>query len=225
MQKITPPEDIKNLMMRVKVIAGMSLSSLAESLNVAVPEDLRREKGWVGQLLEKVLGATAGNKPEPDFIDLGIELKTIPINAKGNPMESTYVCVVPLTKTQGINWDTSLVKTKMNHVLWLPVEADKKIPLGERRVGMGILWKASRQIETKLATDYNEFIDRIVLGDVESITADQGEILQIRPKAANSKALTDGVGEDGDKIKTLPRGFYLRPKFTKDIINQWRHDK
>lgn len=222
MQNITPPEDITELMMRVKSIAGMSLSSLANSLNISVPENLRREKGWVGQLIEKVLGATAGNKPEPDFIGLGIELKTIPVNAKGNPMESTYVCVVPLTQTKGVNWDTSLVKTKMNHVLWVPIEADKQIPLGERRVGMGILWKASKQLEAMLATDYNEFIDRIALGEVESITADQGELLQIRPKAANSSILTDGIGDEGETIKTLPRGFYLRPKFTKDILNQWR---
>ena len=223
MQNITPPEDIDELMMRVKTIAGMSLSSLADSLNIAIPEDLRREKGWVGQLIEKVLGATAGNKPEPDFIGLGIELKTIPIDKKGNPRESTYVCVVPLTEVQGVNWETSLVKTKMSHVLWVPIEADKQIPLADRRVGMGILWKASKQIEIRLATDYNEFIDRIALGEVESITADQGELLQIRPKAANSAVLTDGIGDQGESIRTLPRGFYLRPKFTKDIIKQWRN--
>ncbi|MFT5521994.1 MAG: DNA mismatch repair protein MutH, partial [Enterobacterales bacterium] len=93
MSIISAPENTEQLLQRVQTIAGMNLASLAQSLNIQVPEDLRREKGWVGQLLEKVLGATAGNKPEPDFVGLGIELKTLPIDARGFPSESTYVCV------------------------------------------------------------------------------------------------------------------------------------
>ena len=43
-------------------------------------------------------------------------------------------------------------------------------------------------------------MDMIVLGKVESITARHGQVLQIRPKAANSKALTEAIGEDGQRI-------------------------
>lgn len=219
---INAPDNVEQLMHRVQTIAGMNLASLAQSVNIEVPENLRREKGWVGQLLEKVLGATAGNKPEPDFIGLGIELKTLPIDARGYPSESTYVCVVPLAHTDGLHWNNSLVKAKLSQVLWVPIEADKKIPLAKRRVGMGILWQPDTETESKLAVDYDEFIDRITLGKVESITAHQGEFLQIRPKAANSSVLTKGIGDEGQAIKTLPRGFYLRPSFTRNIIRQWR---
>jgi len=219
---IQPPTTIEQLMQRVEMIAGMDLASLARSIQVDIPENLRREKGWVGQMLEKVLGATAGNKPEPDFVDLGIELKTLPIDSRGFPSESTYVCVVPLAHTVGLHWNNSLVRAKLNHVLWLPVEADKNIPLAKRRVGMGILWQPTSEIESKLACDYDEFIDRITLGEVEAITAHQGEFLQIRPKAANSSVLTAGIGAEGQSIRTLPRGFYLRPSFTRQIISQWK---
>jgi len=220
--EISPPQNIEQLKQRVQIIAGMTLSELAASVNISVPEDLRREKGWVGQLVEKVLGATAGNKPEPDFINLGIELKTLPIDKKGRPSESTYVCVVPLKHTEGLHWENSLVKAKLNHVLWVPIESDKHIPLAHRKVGMGIFWQADTEIEAILSTDYNEFIDRITLGEVESITADQGNFLQIRPKAANSSVLTDGIGNEGQSIRTLPRGFYLRPAFTRKIISDWQ---
>ena len=47
----------------------------------------------------------------------------------------------------------------------------------------------------------------IVLGQVERITARHGEVLQLRPKAANSKALTEAIGAQGEPILTLPRGF------------------
>ena len=223
MQQITPPSSDDELMRRVQLIAGSQLGALANSINVDIPENLKREKGWVGQLVEKILGATAGNKPEPDFQSIGVELKTLPIDSRGFPSESTYVCVVPLAHTEGLYWENSLVRQKLNKVLWLPIEADKNIPLAKRRVGMGILWSPDDATESKLARDYDEFIDSITLGEVESITAHQGEFLQIRPKAANSSVVTQGIGEMGQSIKTLPRGFYLRPAFTREIIRQWQN--
>jgi hypothetical protein len=57
-------------------------------------------------------------------------------------------------------------------------------------------------------------MDMIVLGQVERITARHGEVLQLRPKAANSKALTEAIGAQGEPILTLPRGFYLKKNFT-----------
>ena len=61
-------------------------------------------------------------------------------------------------------------------------------------------------------------MDMIVLGQVDQITARHGEFLQIRPKAANSKALTEGIGRDGQPVMTLPRGFYLKKTFTAPLL-------
>ncbi|MGL4907400.1 MAG: DNA mismatch repair endonuclease MutH, partial [Plesiomonas sp.] len=44
------------------------------------------------------------------------------------------------------------------------------------------------------------------------------EVLQLRPKASNNRALTDAVGRNGQPIKTLPRGFYLKKAFTAAIL-------
>ena len=49
-------------------------------------------------LLETALGATAGSKAEQDFSHLGIELKTLPINAEGFPLETTFVSLAPLVQ-------------------------------------------------------------------------------------------------------------------------------
>lgn len=62
----------------------------------------------------------------------------------------------------------------------------------------------------QLKRDWEELMDLIVLGKVETITARHGEVLQIRPKAANARALTEAIGEFGQPIMTLPRGFYLK---------------
>ena len=61
-------------------------------------------------------------------------------------------------------------------------------------------------------------MEMIALGEVESITAHHGEILQLRPKAANGQALTHAIGRNGEMIQTRPRGFYLRSHFTYSLL-------
>ena len=73
------PKSESELLNRALNISGLSLRELADELDIVVPENLRRDKGWVGQIIEKHLGAQAGSRPEQDFEELGIAFKTIPI--------------------------------------------------------------------------------------------------------------------------------------------------
>jgi len=199
-------------------LAGYSLGELAALAGLPIPADLKRDKGWTGVLLELWLGASAGSKPEQDFAALGVELKTIPIDGRGKPLETTFVCVAPLTGNTGISWETSHVRHKLKRVLWMPVEGDRAIPLAERRVGSPLLWSPNEEEDRQLRLDWEELMDMIVLGQVERITARHGEVLQLRPKAANSKALTEAIGAHGELILTLPRGFYLKKNFTGALL-------
>ena len=213
-----PPDDEASLLARAQDLAGLTLETLADRAGLPMPADLKRDKGWVGMLLEWHLGASAGSKAEQDFAHLGIELKTIPIDAQGKPLETTFVCVAPLTGNSGVTWLTSHVRHKLARVLWIPVEGGREIPLRERRVGAPLLWSPDAEEDEMLRQDWEELMDMIVLGRVEQITARHGAWLQIRPKAANSKALTEGIGDQGQPIMTLPRGFYLKKSFTGPLL-------
>lgn len=217
----SPPATEEILYQRALNLAGYTMGELARYASLPIPKDLKKDKGWVGMLLELYLGANAGSKPEQDFPHLGVELKTIPVDRQGKPLETTFVCVAPLTGNSGITWQTSHVKHKLQKVLWIPVEGERSIPLSERRVGTALLWTPSEQEENQLRNDWEELMDLIVLGKVESITARHGEVLQIRPKAANGKALTNAVGEHGQPILTLPRGFYLKKNFTSALLSRY----
>ena len=218
---VSPPESESVLLKQAEAIAGWTLGELAAGANISVPADLRRDKGWVGGLLELWLGASAGSRPEQDFASLGIELKTIPVNALGYPLETTFVCVAPLTGNSGVVWKTSHVRHKLKRVLWIPVEGDRKIPLAQRHIGSPLLWSPTPEEEEQLRLDFEELMDLIVLGHVERITARHGEVLQLRPKAANSRVLTEAIGTDGAPILTLPRGFYLKKNFTAALLARY----
>lgn len=217
---IPPPATETELMHRVNDIAGLTLGQLANKHQLLVPKNLLHNKGWIGQLIEQELGANAGSKPEQDFLHLGIELKTIPINKAGNPLETTYICVAPLINIQGLSWQQSLVFHKLQRVLWIPIEGERQIPIADRQIGTGILWQPNEKDLALLQQDWEEIMELIAMGKVENITARQGEVLQLRPKAANSSVLTEAIAFNG-RIKLVnPRGFYLKKHFTASILTQ-----
>ena len=214
------PNSIEELMQRAESMAGLTLGQLAHYHGIEMPKDLKRHKGWVGQLIELELGALAGSKPEQDFVHLGVELKTIPINRLGKVLETTYVTVAPLTNIQGLTWEESVVCHKLQQVLWVPVQGDRGIPLSERQIGSPILWQPSLEESELLKQDWEEIMEFISLGQVDRVTARHGEVLQLRPKAANSQVLTNSIGRDGELTQTNPRGFYLKTQFTQKILSQ-----
>ena len=222
--KFSPPESEQELLSRVTALAGKNLSQLGGEIHWPVPENLKHDKGWIGQLIEVHLGASAGNLSAPDFQHLGIELKTIPLKQNKKAKETTFVCATPLINHMGLLWQDSCVYHKLSRVLWLPVEADPDIAIAERKVGTGFIWSPSAEQMQVLQQDWEEFMELISMGQVETITAHLGEYLQIRPKAANGSVLTTGIGSKGQKKQTLPRGFYLRTLFTNQILQEQFND-
>lgn len=214
------PQTETELLARCSMIAGMTLGELAKLAKVKIPKDFKRHKGWAGQLIELWLGAEAGSKPTQDFQHLGIELKTIPVDQKGVPLETTYVCYCPLQGLQGLNWLNSNVFNKLQRVLWLPVQGSRDIAPADRIIGNGFLWSPNTYQIDVLRNDWEELMEAIVLGNVAQITARMGDALHLRPKAASGQITTEAIGNSGTLIQTRPRGFYLRKSFTKHILQQ-----
>ncbi|WP_288064920.1 DNA mismatch repair endonuclease MutH [Rodentibacter caecimuris] len=219
------PQTLTQLLQRAQSIAGLTFGELADELTIPVPPNLKRDKGWVGMLLETALGATAGSKAEQDFAHLGVELKTLPINEQGFPLETTFVSLAPLTQNSGVQWENSHVRHKLSCVLWIPIEGSRHIALRERHIGTPILWQPSPEQECQLKRDWEELMEYISLGRLNEITARIGEVMQLRPKGANSKAITKGIGKNGEVMDTLPLGFYLRKEFTAGILREFLNDE
>jgi DNA mismatch repair protein MutH len=217
---LPPPRDEAELIERAAALAGLRLAELALRLNAKVPPNLLRAKGFVGGLLERALGASAGSRALPDFPELGIELKTLPVDRAGAPVESTFVCTIPLTEIGQVEWADSRVRRKLATVLWVPVEGERSIAVGERRIGQALLYRLTSEDEAVLRADWEELAGFIGRGHVEELTGHLGRFLQIRPKAAHSRARRVGFDADGAPFAALPKGFYLRPSFTRTLLER-----
>jgi DNA mismatch repair protein MutH len=218
---VRAPESERELLDRARALAGRTFAEIAARLALEVPASLARAKGFVGQLVEKALGATASSRPIPDFHTLGIEVKTLPIDRAGRPTESTYVSRLELSPTRDSRWESSALRGKLARILWVPVEADPSTAIAARRFGTAVLWSPSAEEERQLRADYEEMLELVAHGFVDSITAHRGKVLQIRPKAANAKMRAPGIDDEGGTRMTLPRGFYLRRKFTAEILERY----
>ncbi len=214
------PTSEQELLDRCYQLAGLTLAELAAMHRIELPVDLRREKGIVGQLLEVALGASAGSKAEPDFPHLQIELKTIPVDEQGRPLESTYVCVAPMTGFTVERFEDSWVYRKLSRVLWVPVLASRQIPLQQRVIGRAFLWQPTEQELAILRQDWEELMELLRLGKLSHIKGQHGTALQLRPKGANSQVRTNALDEDGATVQALPRGFYLKTSFTSALLQR-----
>lgn len=213
------PDSTDELLKRARSVAGLRLGHLAADLGWLVPDDLRRHKGWIGRLLEETLGADAANAIV-DFTALGVELKTIPVDRKGRPRETTFVCSVPLARPDEVRWKDSRTREKLSRVLWIPILTDDELAIGDRLVGSPLLWSPTPEEERLLAGDWRDHLQVIRHGGVDDITAHDGRALQIRPKGATADSTTWSVDGDGNAVLTQPRAFYLRTSFTADLLER-----
>ncbi len=212
---LSPPANEAELLARARALAGRSVDGLAREFGSPIDGLGVRTKGKVGTLVERSLGATGGSSATWDFPALRVELKTIPVDARGMPRESTFVCTVSLADADRTEWLTSWARAKLSRVLWVPVTVD---PKGGRTFGDAMLWSPSDEQERVLAADFEEILGRVGAGDIEALTGRVGRWLQLRPKAAHGRVRTLVPGADGTMVSTVPRGFYLRSLFTGPIL-------
>lgn len=205
------PHDEAELLERAYALEGRRLDEIAALLDVPLQMGARA-KGVPGDLLERALGATSGPAAAPDFPALGVELKSVPIGPRGAPSESTYVCTVPLAGADRAEWATSWARRKLACVLWVPILTRAL------RVGRAVLWRPTPAQEAVIEADFDEIVGLVGAGKIEALDARAGRWLQARPKAAHGRVRTVAFGPGDERIEALPRGFYLRARFTGAIL-------
>lgn len=216
------PPDIDALLALARALEGVTLGELAQALGVAAPRRLGERKGWAGGLIEIALGADAGHDAEPDFLTLGVELKTIPLRADGRAAASTWVTHVPLDAARAaLPLERSSLWRKLSTLLWVPI-SDLELELVQRRVGRAHLWRPAAAEVDMIARDYDDLMALVLDGRTDEITAHLGDALQIRPKGRSGRDRVAALDADFGRGSTGTRGFYLRAAFTTAVLRRLR---
>jgi DNA mismatch repair protein MutH len=103
-------------------------------------------------------------------------------------------------------------------VLFVPVIGARGRALDERRFGRALLWSPTDEQDRALAHDFDDIVGLVGAGASKQLDARLGRYLQMRPKARDGSARTVVYGDDGERLGTVPRGFYLRASFTGALL-------
>jgi DNA mismatch repair protein MutH len=208
------------LLAHARALVGVELAELADALGLPVPAGRVRTKGWSGQIIEHELGVAVGGTRGPDFAALGIELKTVPVDAALVPLESTAVCQIDPVAIAAESWDDSYVKHKLARVLFVALEVPPGArSVGERRVAAVRLWSPDAEQERLLRADFELFVRGYFRqGRTDDITGHLGAVMQVRPKGKNAADTRDGYDALGNATRVGKCGFYLRPGFVAGIL-------
>lgn len=217
-----PPSSIEELVARARELEGERLDVIARRIGASTAGDAVRTKGRPGEILERALGATGGSSRVVDFPELGVELKTIPVDERGAPIESTYVCTLSLGDADTQEWETSWVRAKLARVLFVPLVAREGEPWPARVVSGPVLWSPTAEQEAVLRGDFDDVVGLVGVGRIEELTAHLGRWLQVRPKARDGSKIGRAFGPENEAIAAVPRGFYLRTRFTGAILRDPR---
>jgi DNA mismatch repair protein MutH len=215
----TPPPSEAALIARANALVGYTFEDIALALGLHVEADNLRTKGKFGDLIERALGGDGASTATHDFPELQIELKTVPLTPRSTPQESTYVCTVQLHNAEEVPWELSWPARKLRKVLWVATSGSE-IPWQQRRVLQAVLWSPTVEQTAQLRADYETAMGLVLAGRIAELTAHHGIFMQVRPKAANSRVLTEVYDDEHGVTKTVPKGFYLRPVFTGSILQQ-----
>jgi DNA mismatch repair protein MutH len=215
----TSPE-LATLLAHARALVGVELGEIAEGLGLPVPSGTVRTKGWSGQILERELGAAAGGVRGPDFAELGVELKTVPVDAGLLPRESTAVCQIDPITIAADSWESSYVRAKLRQVLFVALQvAPDDDSVGARRVAAVRLWSPDAREERALRDDFDLFVRGYFRrGRADEISGHLGQVLQVRPKGRNARDLRAGYDAQGRPTRVGKCGFYLRPGFVAAIL-------
>lgn len=208
------PASEAELLVRARSLSGRTIAEVAEHAERALPRS--GHKGYVGSLVERALGLSPRGAG-PDLARLGIEVKTTPIDPRGAPRESTFVCMVP---RDGLDraWSDSAPRAKLARVLFVPIECTGT--LQTRRIGSAFLWSPDANDDATLASDWTELAGLLRAHGHEHVSARHGTLMQVRPKAAHARARWRATGADDGPMLALPRAFYLRRPFVASILSR-----
>jgi DNA mismatch repair protein MutH len=217
-------ETFEELSRRLDQIVGVPFGELGAALGVRWQGSATQNKGWAGNLVDRLVGTDAGSQPEPDLTKLGLEVKTIPIGRGPKVLQPTKVTMLNYRDVFDQDWWESDAFHKLRSVLFVPIVKFDIEHSDEWFIRHPFLWLPPGPVLHQFKQDYDSVRALVVSGDFEKISSakppnGQGTYLHPRPAARNS-AVRRSYKIGNRTARLLPRAWMLRETFTQRLVTQ-----
>ncbi len=194
---------------KIMKFLGKTLEQIRDesSTHLEINDVHRANKGWLGIILELVLGKTPDNKQLPDLDD-GTEIKKVSIvkGVKGYRVKETLqVTMINPNSPLEPEFAKSHLYTKTRKILLIPTLYAGKGNHEKEILLPPVLWQPDETFDHRLRKDY-ELVAGIVSDPskgFKSLSGKLGDVVQPRTKGAKN---------------SFTRAFYLRTQSVKEML-------
>ena len=194
---------------------GQFLSDYAKKFGITIFSNGHLNKGWKGQVLEKLAGLEGGNEQAPN--GLGFELKSIAFKQlkSGEIVPKETMAITMINPKELINtpffeshcWE-KLKSLVVCAVMWYEEDKSKAKLLGVSSFDMLKDEKLIKEIEA----DYEFIRNKLINKGFESLTGKDGKWIQARTKG------TGGINPKTGERRPITRAFYARKCLIKELF-------
>jgi DNA mismatch repair protein MutH len=137
-------------------LVGRRLDALSQNPVLRGPSSATT-KGIVGRIYEAYFGIEPNQRPEPDFVGAGIELKSVPIllaGAEARAKERVSLGMIDWRSLPDESWETALARRKLEHLMLIFYEWSPLRPIGYFKTLVAGLWKPDDETLAALEQDW-----------------------------------------------------------------------
>lgn len=200
-------------------LTGRSAGEVADLLGMKIAKsDQGGERAGLGELVERYFGKLRDNAPEPDIKNLGIEIKTLPMerrSAAWRVKEPTSVTQIDYHELARQNWATAPIRKKIKRILWVPFEHDKT---DKRRCVFRrpFLWSPPAVDEPAFQADFDGVRQMVRQGKAHELSETLSKVLAARRKGASGSRTTQPYSAEPAKT----RAWAFKTAYTQPLLEQ-----
>ena len=202
----------------VKNSKGKTIGQIKEELNI---ERSNMRKGASGLIVENLLGIENNNEADADLLEIGCEIKVLPIQKNRNGeikvKEPTQIQMINYCEVASETWDTAKIKKKITLTLWivyLAKENSKSLSQDDYKIIDYFLDHPDCCKMNVFKKDWEDIQHRIVIGEGDKLSCSMGTYIEPKTKGKNNKDTTEAPDGKGGVIKVKRRAFYYKKNYT-----------
>ena len=145
--------------------------------------NLTTNKGIAGQLLEALIGNSPNSNPNQDVLNLGIELKVLPlrkISSRLQPKERSKIKSINYNQIIHEEFNSSLLRKKISKILFLMYEhpTGKTYKNWEEFIFKGsLLYELNNENQNIVESDWYKIKHKVINENADKLSESEGVIL------------------------------------------------
>lgn len=214
------PSSLASIYEYAKRLEGHTLREECEGVD-NLP-DAHQRKGSFGNALEKYyFHYEINSDPNPDFKEVGTELKSTPLKKRRDgsfsAKERLVISMIDYMTVVDETWETCSLQKKLQKILLVVYQYEKDINPVDFMVKLVELWGLPAEDVPTFKNDWNTVVDKVRDGRAHEISGSDTLYLEAATKAATAK---DRRKQPFSDIPAKPRAWAIKNSYMTTVFNQ-----